>query len=47
MENTIVPGNDLVIGIVLGVLLALFLFQRLGTKVVGASFSGQSCSPGF
>lgn len=37
-ENTIVPGNDLVIGIVLGILLALFLFQRTGTKVVGASF---------
>src|SRR5580700_4195763 len=28
-ENTIVPGNDLVIGIVLGILIALFLFQRL------------------
>jgi len=37
-EKTIVPGNDLVIGIVLGILIALFLFQRLGTKVVGASF---------
>src|SRR5580693_1690486 len=37
-ESTIVPGNDLVIGIVLGILIALFLFQRLGTKVVGASF---------
>jgi len=38
LENTITPGNHLVIGIVLGILLALFLFQRLGTKVVGASF---------
>jgi KUP system potassium uptake protein len=38
LENTIVPGNDLVIGIVLGIILALFLFQRFGTKIVGSSF---------
>jgi KUP system potassium uptake protein len=37
-ENTIVPGNNLVVGIVLGILLALFLFQRFGTKIVGGSF---------
>ncbi len=37
-ETTIVPGNHLVIGIVLGILLALFLFQRFGTKIVGGSF---------
>lgn len=38
LENTIIPGNDLVIGIVLAILLGLFLFQSLGTKVVGGSF---------
>ena len=38
LENTFVPGNNLVIGIVLGIIVALFLFQRLGTKIVGASF---------
>lgn len=38
LEKYIVPGNDLVIGIVLGILVALFLFQRLGTKIVGSSF---------
>jgi KUP system potassium uptake protein len=37
-ESTIVPGNHLVLGIVLGILLAFFLFQRFGTKVVGGSF---------
>lgn len=37
-ENTLVPGNNLVIGIVLGILLLLFLFQRLGTNIVGVSF---------
>jgi KUP system potassium uptake protein len=38
LEHTIVPGNDLVMGLVLGILVALFLFQRFGTKVVGGSF---------
>jgi KUP system potassium uptake protein len=38
LENVIVPGNHLVIGIVLGIILALFLFQRFGTKIVGSSF---------
>jgi KUP system potassium uptake protein len=37
-EQTIVPGNDLVVGIVLGIIVALFLFQRFGTKIVGGSF---------
>lgn len=37
-ENAIVPGNDLVVSIVLGILLALFIFQRFGTKIVGSSF---------
>src|SRR5215471_1798252 len=38
MEQHIVPGNSLVIEIVLVILLLLFLFQRFGTKVVGGSF---------
>jgi KUP system potassium uptake protein len=38
LEKTIVPGNDLVVYIVLGIILALFAFQRWGTKVVGGSF---------
>jgi len=38
LENVIVPGNNLVIGIVLTILVLLFLFQRFGTKVVGGAF---------
>ncbi len=38
LEHTIVPGNNLVIEIVLLILLLLFTFQRFGTKVVGGSF---------
>jgi KUP system potassium uptake protein len=37
-ENIIVPGNALVIEIVLVILLLLFIFQRFGTKIVGGSF---------
>jgi KUP system potassium uptake protein len=38
MEHEIVPGNTLVIEIVLVILLLLFVFQRFGTRVVGGSF---------
>ncbi|MEO6883142.1 MAG: KUP/HAK/KT family potassium transporter, partial [Bacteroidia bacterium] len=38
LENVIVPGNDLVIGLVLGILLCLFIFQRFGTKMIGSAF---------
>jgi KUP system potassium uptake protein len=38
MGQHIVPGNSLVIEIVLVILLLLFIFQRFGTKVVGGSF---------
>jgi len=38
MEHIIVPGNNLVVELVLVILLLLFVFQRFGTKVVGASF---------
>src|SRR5689334_640603 len=37
-DQHIVPGNGLVIEIVAVILLMVFLFQRFGTKVVGASF---------
>ena len=38
LENTIVPGNHLVMGLVLTILILLFVFQRFGAKVVGWSF---------
>ena len=38
LQDIIVPGNLLVMELVLGILLALFIFQRFGTKVVGAAF---------
>ena len=38
LETHIVPGNSLVMEIVLVILLLLFIFQRFGTKIVGASF---------
>src|SRR6202050_4597267 len=38
LEQHIIPGNNLVLEIVLVILLLLFIFQRFGTKVVGGSF---------
>jgi len=38
MESVIVPGNNLTVGIVIGIISLLFFFQRFGTKVVGSSF---------
>jgi len=38
LEQHIVPGNSLVLEIVLVILLLLFIFQRFGTKIVGGSF---------
>src|SRR5258708_22259402 len=38
LEHVIVPGNNLVIEVVMVILLLLFVFQRFGTKVVGGSF---------
>ena len=38
LEQHIVPGNTLVMEIVLVILLLLFIFQRFGTKVVGGAF---------
>ncbi|GAC1493161.1 MAG: KUP/HAK/KT family potassium transporter [Flavisolibacter sp.] len=38
LKEHIVAGNNLVIEIVLVIILLLFIFQRFGTKIVGASF---------
>ncbi len=38
LENIIVPGNALTIGIVAGIISVLFLFQRFGTQAIGKSF---------
>lgn len=38
LESTIVPGNNLTVGIVIGIISALFFFQKFGTKIVGSSF---------
>ncbi len=38
IESQIVPGNSLVVEIVIVILLLLFIFQRFGTKLVGSSF---------
>src|SRR5580698_709883 len=38
LSKDIVPGNTLVVEIVMVVLMLLFLFQRFGTRVVGGAF---------
>jgi len=38
LEKIIVPGNNLTVGIVIGIISLLFFFQRFGTKVVGFAF---------
>ena len=38
LENIIVPGNALVVGIIIGIISVLFFFQQFGTKVIGSSF---------
>jgi KUP system potassium uptake protein len=38
LENTIVAGNALTIGIVIVILSLLFFFQRFGTHIIGRSF---------
>ncbi|MBK6775364.1 MAG: KUP/HAK/KT family potassium transporter [Flavobacteriales bacterium] len=37
-EGIIVPGNNLTVSIVIGIISLLFFFQRFGTKVVGFAF---------
>jgi KUP system potassium uptake protein len=38
LEDIIIPGNNLTIGIVIFILSALFFFQRFGTQKVGSAF---------
>ena len=38
LENIIVPGNSLTIGIVAAIISALFFFQRFGTQAIGKLF---------
>ncbi len=38
LEDVIVPGNNLSVGIVVAILSALFFFQRYGTNVIGRTF---------
>lgn len=38
LSDHIIPGNNLVVEIVLVILLLLFTFQRFGTRIVGGSF---------
>jgi KUP system potassium uptake protein len=38
LENIIVPGNNLAIGIVIGIISLLFFFQRYGTEIIGKYF---------
>lgn len=38
LENTIVAGNTLTIGIVIAILSVLFFFQRFGTEKIGKAF---------
>ena len=38
LEKIIIPGQPLTMGIVIGIISLLFIFQQFGTKVVGSSF---------
>lgn len=38
LSHIMIPGSDLIIGIVIGIIFLLFLFQQFGTKVVGGAF---------
>ncbi len=38
LEDTIVAGNNLTVGIVIGIISLLFFFQQFGTRVVGGAF---------
>jgi KUP system potassium uptake protein len=38
LAKAMVPGSELILGIVIGILLLLFFFQQFGTKVVGGAF---------
>ena len=38
LAKDMVPGSGLIIGIVIGIMVLLFMFQQFGTKVVGGAF---------
>jgi KUP system potassium uptake protein len=38
LENSIVPGNTLTIGIVVFIISLIFFFQRFGTQIIGKAF---------
>ena len=38
LADIMIPGSKLILGIVIGIILLLFLFQQFGTKVVGGAF---------
>src|SRR5471030_509283 len=38
LAQSFVPGSKLILGIVIGIIVALFFFQQFGTKVVGSAF---------
>lgn len=38
LAKDFIPGSWLILGIVIGIMVALFFFQQFGTKVVGSSF---------
>ena len=38
LSKYFVPGNDLILGIVIGIIFLLFIFQQFGTNVVGKAF---------
>lgn len=38
LSHLFVPGNTLILGIVISIIVLLFFFQQFGTKVIGASF---------
>ena len=38
LENIILPGNSLTVGIIIGIISLLFFFQQFGTNIVGSSF---------
>lgn len=38
LENTIIPGNALTVGIIIAIISLLFFFQQFGTNLIGSSF---------
>ncbi len=38
LASIMIPGSTLILGIVIGIILLLFIFQQFGTKVVGGAF---------